>query len=63
MGNGLKFSLIVHHWTRGIEYRAQRQAAHVILNLQVIKDRKEKTWIINLKSTNVSKFSSNMNQT
>lgn len=31
IGNGLKFSLIVHHWTGEIEYTAQRQAAHVIL--------------------------------
>lgn len=60
IGNGLKFSLIVHHWTGEIEYTAQRQAAHVILNLQVIKGRKKKTWIINLISANVSTFSSNM---
>lgn len=42
MGNGLEISLIVHHWSR--EIAAQRQAAPVILNLQVIRGRKER-WV------------------
>lgn len=42
MGNGLEFSLRVHHWSR--EIAAQRQAAPVILNLQAIGGKKER-WV------------------